>query len=573
MIECGKAASPWSILAATLCHIPRLEKLVDALSFDPTCRGILEEWLDTHKYKGEEIHFSRLRDTKRAETMHIHDPLYELPAITSALGPLLPGLLKRLLLPSFRLLLFVPPGAQTYRAAAIAFALGEMASSAFRDSKPDDDNAASQRIRIKGLIGLYDIGLLQDEYHGIGSPSWIAWTTDKVLLDKCQLYDAILDLSPMSASTTDSDLFISPPAPPKLLCTERSTTSTSHRPSFVLRYQTWTTTEFAVFRGLDELASKKAVLPKKRSKKIDLDDARSDSSAIDTSPLTQLSRQRIASTFLAFLRYWLSNLRILPSSWRLNIRESYGYVPLGIRSDGGIQASIMLLPDDEEEGEEDSEDGSQSGNHMRETHLSLPSGSQINGGGRRSFSRQQEEVIEDEEEVDENDPILAAVGATRSSLRHRSSRTRSHSSASQSGIRSVAKVMEHQTQENDCEGHNAGDGTAAVGLKEAQDSIRLAICIHQVWSRWVQELMEGIRDLIRDEIGESDETRSLDDDRAPLRDNNQAIKIDSYALAPLRLSVVNNIDVRLIRSIASTLTDQEVDVQVSWWSSATSFWS
>lgn len=48
IVECGES-TPYAHLAATLAHLPRLEKLADSVAADPLCRGILEEWLDMHK--------------------------------------------------------------------------------------------------------------------------------------------------------------------------------------------------------------------------------------------------------------------------------------------------------------------------------------------------------------------------------------------------------------------------------------------------------------------------------------------------------------------------------------------
>lgn len=48
IVECGES-TPFAHLAATLAHLPRLEKLADSVAADPLCRGILEEWLDIHK--------------------------------------------------------------------------------------------------------------------------------------------------------------------------------------------------------------------------------------------------------------------------------------------------------------------------------------------------------------------------------------------------------------------------------------------------------------------------------------------------------------------------------------------
>lgn len=552
----------------------------------------MEEWLQVHSVGGRQVKAIGPRDLDADDTLYAHDPLFQLPAISNALGPLLPSILKRLLLPSFRLLIYVPAGAPTHRAAGIAFALGELAYAACQFGQSGGQcpatGASAERhgLVIRGLIGLHDIAKLQDEndkeqLHGHAPNSWLAWTTDKILLDKCQLYDAVLDLSPMMASSShdaDADFLMMPTALPCFLCTYRWQTADG-RARAELKKHKWTTREFAVFRGLDEQASLSAISRPgrrrsslgRRSSQSSLQPVASSSQRrlhMDTSPTKTLSQQRTTSTFLAFLRFWLSSLWILPHQWRINLRNSYGYVPLSIRSDGGVRASIMLLPDDDFQDSDEDSDEEQGGESSQ--HLSLPSGSPVI----KRLSLEGEEAMEEED-----DPILAACGATQASLRLRKAR-----SYSKTGAKQFADAVSHQL---DADGRPISPmsilkvsstrgletGLEDSVLSEARESVKLSFCIYQTWSLWIRELVMGVQDLLEEKLmrERTDETSELDES-TPLQTQEKVLYLTARELSDLTMSPANQTDIDLILHLASTVTDRDVTIQRSWWSLASCVW-
>lgn len=584
--ECSQPSTPRSLLTATLPHISRLEGLVDALSGDPGCRDLLEEWLEEHKISTDVRTAANEAISDHDSLLYAHDPLFQLPAITNALGPLLPSLLKRLILPRFRLLLYVPGGFPTCQAAGIAFALGELAYAAcqanvpFNQECPVGGSPMKQHgLQMMGLIGLHDIARLQDEAKRIdvaSTTSWIAWTTDKILLEKCDMYDAVLDLSPMT-STNDNpsdDLLAMPTALPRLMSTHWAA-SNSGKKTATLKRQNWTAREFAVFRGIDEQASYHAASRRRKRRSVTQASQSSMSGSEVTaprspylSPSSHLSRQGGATTFLAFLRFWLANLWILPYHWRFHLRESYGYVPLNIRSDGGVQASIMLLPGDDSDGE-DSEVEEGEVAPASSPHLSLPStNSPLR---RRHYSGGEETALSDEED----DPILAACGATQASSRQRKSR--SHSSLSRSAIQSVADVVTRQlnsveTASNDLMAD--GDDEEDPILQEAREGMKLSLCISEFWSLWIRELVQCGQDLVRIKLEEERGEQGQDNDETSHSQGHEGpIQITASDMRNLQLSASNSVDVDLIQHLASTISSRPVQIQRSWWLAAACLWS
>jgi hypothetical protein len=431
-------------------------------------------------------------------------------------------------------------------------------------------------LQIIGLIGLYDIARLQDEAERVeSSTSWIAWTTDRILMEKCDMYDAVLDLSPMTSSDAylTEDFLATPTALPRMMSTQWTLSNTGKRTAS-LRKQNWTAREFAVFRGIDEQASLAA---SRRGKRRPISGLQGSQSSIDDrqtaappspylSPSMHLSQQGRASTFLALLRFWLANLWILPYHWRFNLRESYGYVPLSIRSDGGVRASIMLLPDDESDiSDDESVQEEQQTSGPSSSHLSLPS-SHL----RRRSSSRDGEALSDEED----DPILAACGATQASSRKRKSR--SHSSVSKSAIQTVADAGQVNSgdagQPDALNLQEEGDSDSMV--QEARESIRLAECTYEFWSLWVRELVQGGQQVVQDKLArERDDGQEDEDEAALLRSSKKQITITASEMAELRLSATNPVDVKLITYLTSTVSERSVFIQRTWWSAAASLWS
>ncbi|PWN34877.1 uncharacterized protein FA14DRAFT_160293 [Meira miltonrushii] len=607
IVDCGSQRTPWSQLAATLPHICQLEKLADAVAADPGCHGIMEEWLEIHKSASTFITTSA-RDLVSDGPFYPHDPLLQLPAVSNALGPLLPGILKRLLASPFRLLIFTPHGGPALQAASIAFNLAELVHAACqspengavcpatgRSSKKTDEHG----LDVIGILGLHDISRLESANAEKEGHSWIGWTSDRILLEKPKLFDAVLDLSPM-APTQDSD-FIDSTSLPRF-SRSRVVTNSDGKQTFTLQKQTWTTREFSIYRGLDERASYDA--SSMRQSRRALSRRKSQSSMTISSDVPQNNTKRqlnvarsspsrpSTSTMLAFLTYWLSSLRILPLRWRLNLRESYGYVPLSIRSDGGVRASIMLLPSDsEEEDEEDDEgeadeSGSTRGYRSGSNRLSIPSSSPILR--RRSLDGNPEEN-EDRDEYME-DPILAAVGVNSVASRRRHSRSlASKQSATHLASEYGASVSPDQSVKGSNANLHQSLSEERQLAREAREGVRLALCLFVSWSDWIDELVVSIQDLIHEKIieqvgegrlleregnGHSDANGSHTDDgvhpgQAPLNGRKEVkggskIILSAKDFTQVGLSSVNPADVDLIRFLSSSVTDVTVDVQKSW---------
>lgn len=444
---CPACTAP-ALLAACLPHLNALHRLADASSLDPSNRDILDAFLDERKFEPDayeeaaralqESAAQRSPQPFSRRPLNIHDPVLDLPAIANALGLILPNLLKTLLRSYTRLLIFTPPGANTSTAASIAWNLAEIVQGALdgrEDGEDDDDEAdkdddddvpaesqpRTQGPRMRGILSLQDITQLDTEeraraesrfqterhqqQHGSTTAhsahrdgslhSWIAYTTDKLFLEKPQLYDYLLDLSPLCAAAAAASAAyssypsLSPSSPtssspvlahcetstpsssPIFSRVERTVTTTASRPLVKLKQQPWHPRDFAIYRANElrsvRLASRPRNLVRRSSRSSIAATAAATaqpsrpSSTVVTSPSPRISSPgALLSTLIAFLRYYLSSMWFIPHQWRINLRESYGYVPLSIRPDGGVQAGLMILPDsDSEDGEgsDSSDDG------------------------------------------------------------------------------------------------------------------------------------------------------------------------------------------------------------------------
>lgn len=529
------------------------------------------------------------RDLTAEGPFYPHDPLLMLPAVSNALGPLLPGILKRLLAAPFRLLIFAPHGASAIQAASIAFNLGELVHAACQSHSSDRVCPVSEQssnglghshgLDVIGTVGLHDIDKLQAAAKQWLTHSWIAWTSDRILLDKPSLYNAVLDLSPMMPSQDNS--MIDSTVLPRLFRSER-TLSSQGRETFTLRKQTWTTREFAVYRGLDERANLDATSARQARRAVE---RRRSQSSLQTATTSQLDERTVAarrptsahpstSTLLAFITFWLSSLRILPQRWRLNLRESYGYVPLSIRSDGGIRASIMLLPSDEEDELDDDDDddsGDSTGNH-----LSVPSTSprmkrrSLDGIGAAADER--EDYLED--------PILAAVGAGTIASRRRHSRSlASKHSAARLASDVASSHGDTRPASPEMPMHSA-DAIAQQEqkqvLRDAREGVRLALCIFVSWSEWIDDLVEGVQDLVQEKVsgtgggvdqneGTTRDDGSQDEDRTAVKGSaGGKLLLSTKDLALVGLSSSNAADVDLARFLASGVTDMQIEVPHGW---------
>lgn len=371
----------------------------------------------------------------------IYDPLLDLPSIVNALGLILPDVLRSLLIAGTRLLIFSPQGVETRSAASIGWSLAEIVEAALTaadggNEGEDDDAPPSARVQrlhqyipqVRGIIGLHEISVLQDEegrrkhaatMSGVRPKrGWIAWTTDKLYLDKADLYDCLLDLTPLVQGSSSSAIgagqastvlsaydgstkvggcapeFYRVERPDVSFASGHTRGSASKRPlPAKLKKQTWHTRDFSIYRDNELKAVAYESRPRRLGRRCSRGSLPSRSNTVDgdVRPLPGSaqgaglgsqelsSRRRSPSTpvtgqlsrFLAILvdlvHYYLSTRAILPRPWRFHLHdrirlggESYGYVPLSIRPDGGVQAGLMLLPEDSESGSDSEGDDSDS---------------------------------------------------------------------------------------------------------------------------------------------------------------------------------------------------------------------
>ncbi|CAO1617196.1 unnamed protein product [Parajaminaea phylloscopi] len=451
LIVATESLLPSACLAACLPHVEALQSLTVKSAEDPTNHQILTAFLDARRFDPardtqdqlRQVHQLRCPSPLSRKAVGPADPLLDLPAIANALGLLLPQLLRKLLVRGTRLLIFSPLGAETASAASIAWALAEILEGALT---PEDDGSAVDEDRthapsdrgpgspagptaqpsrldrlpvVRGMLALPDLGQLQDEqreriaasYDRLAPQGWIAWTADKLYLEKADLYDCLLDLSPAFSSQANisasanahSPSFLkscesnTPTAAPLFSIVKR-TPSQDRRPATAdLKVTAWHPRDFAIYRSNEHrsvrLASRPRTLARRGSRssvrlhpaqegepggplevrKPLLKHYRSEGERAANAK-EQVTGTVLLSHLLAFIRYWLSSLWFIPRQWRINLRESYGYVPLSIRTDGGVQAGLMLLPDSDTEDEETSDCEPTSPRRKSQTHTSHGAG-------------------------------------------------------------------------------------------------------------------------------------------------------------------------------------------------------
>ena len=160
-----------------------------------------------------------------------YDPATYMLSTHRFLGPLMVPLLKLMLLPR-RLLLYAP--APVERAAMVAFNLAELVHAAFAYAMD-----VPGQVMVYGMLTLHDL----DAWKRVASSasSWIAWTSDRILLDKTDTYDVCLDLSALSVPHAADA-----PAPARPLA--RFVENAALRPSNL----TWSSRDLSLFLELAE---------------------------------------------------------------------------------------------------------------------------------------------------------------------------------------------------------------------------------------------------------------------------------------------------------------------------------
>ncbi|CAD6963093.1 unnamed protein product, partial [Tilletia laevis] len=176
-------------------HLSSLDGLADSIAaadaHDEGAKGtqhLLRDWLEAANSEQQQ------QDRQRGDSFN-HSALSHFPALSASLGPLLPPLLKYLATGRTRLLIFSTAPLQP--AASLAHNLADIVHAAQRRAGQSESS-----LRVRGLVTLHDIVTLDDENRArtADTPGWIAFTPDKILLDKCALFDLVLDLTPLQGA-------------------------------------------------------------------------------------------------------------------------------------------------------------------------------------------------------------------------------------------------------------------------------------------------------------------------------------------------------------------------------------
>ncbi|KAK0544977.1 hypothetical protein OC846_005852 [Tilletia horrida] len=241
---------------------PALDALADQLLTDADQHQheqLLIDWYNAQ---------SQTQTQEAAEPAFDHSPLSHLPAFTASLGPLLPPILKHLATGTTRLLIY--SAAPLAPAAALAFNLAHIVQSASTHKSQQQPVS----IHVRGLVTLHDLVHLEQEQAQIDPSGWIAFTSDKILLDKLNLFDLLLDLTPLQKDPAVARAAASPrhrlgtslsQSTTTTSATPTSSSSTKPRLSIVQRKQntngpslkklkeiSWTTQEYAEMRLLED---------------------------------------------------------------------------------------------------------------------------------------------------------------------------------------------------------------------------------------------------------------------------------------------------------------------------------
>lgn len=375
-----------------------------------------------------------------------NDTLFFLPAAHYGFGPLLPKLVK-LLLPEYlgpptgvpndhqagkRVLIYCPPGNPLYTASVFAlnllFILDEVAHRG-HSALTELDHAGPSTTRVnritapryRGYLSLHDLMGLEEEsrirtFIPPGTPgatqakaSWVGVTTDRILVERPQIFDVLVDLTNVMASGTSGAVRAGGTAAASQAGVRDFTKENQMAPPTVslvhsdkapgkrtLVQANWASADFGNWNGVEERAAelREQYLDDKLARKQQRsttptaqsqDGASTEASTQDDHaprppghlPPTlcslrtrRLSRKpRIMSTIIAFLRYYFAGWGWLS----IGFSGPLSVIPLGIRDDGAARASMILLEDDDggtsSSVERNTEDRQQQGTRALSTHL------------------------------------------------------------------------------------------------------------------------------------------------------------------------------------------------------------
>lgn len=505
-----------------------------------------------------------------------------MPALISAIGPIFPGLIKRLLQPSSRLLIFSSP--PTFPASSLAYNLSLLIQSTLSSI---GNQRISPHLLVRGIIGLHDISRLSDENKlrtsGEFGNGWIAWTTDKLLLEKPELYDLLLDLTPIASTESE----FKNPSLPKLFSTLQVKDKKSSRMKFQLKSQSWTAKELALFTQLDsqavETAEKARAEPQEEETEIrNVGNGSTDNNLERRNQSESISNPsgRFLFTLLTLIRYYLSGIWFLPTtSWsplflasspsargnprRIENRSrSNGnfLLPLGIRGDGGVRTSVIVSDQqDEVEDQDESEDSQDEVVDRVENRGGKGKGKAIEASHRNeskikrkasSLSRNISNVDDDDDEVI-GDPLLAAAGA-------RSPRKNRKSITGQPEQNTMPGDYSHQEEEEDYDDEELSEE------EEFRERILFAKSLARVWSDWSKNLYQDLEKLLK-RISSSSAAEEGQDD---VDDEQRRLILTSKELSEIGLSSSNHVDVLLIKSVADRIlkgSGERIVIKREWW--------
>ncbi|KAE8260369.1 hypothetical protein A4X13_0g394 [Tilletia indica] len=670
-------------------HLPSLDTLADSIAAtslddEEQVQHLIKTWYQSAESSVER---NQQRDS------FAYSALSHFPALSASLGPLLPPLLKFLATGHTRLLIYSTAPLQP--AASLAHNLADIVHSAQRRAGQNQSHAPP--LHVRGLVTLHDIVALDEEsrQRTVDTPGWIAFTSDKILLDKCALFDLMLDLTPLQGGNGNSKAAASPRnrpssaagptsssgAKPRFSIVVRPTATATQQPP-KLKESSWTTHEYAEMRLVEDKAKRRidspssfnlgaeegptspipaasdatfgaarqvtAVRQRKPSNQPEMEPSQQrQQQPLRTRPSSSL-QPRTRGVFLnlvSLLRYvFAQTLWFFPSAFwtpasastsaltllgasssstrrkssraisglglgssadgASSIGDSAFILPLGVRPDGGLRASVLLDDDDDDDEDEDEEDEEEPANGQGDDEGEGPD-SDTETAGRSTQNppstprgaRSQPPLIDVSEqtgarpvirhagviaaaEVDDlpgsPDPFLAACGAgsgvplpsriegggadsgVATNLRVRNSRSSMMSS------HSTAKRLRKSVVIGGPSSALLDDSALMSDDEDEEEELARALAgnLREAWTDWLAVLYVEISAL----VGSSSTTTT----------SSAPVELDGHDLASIGLSTRNGADCALVRAVgrrAGGLDDgmggggREVFIRTGWsWS-------
>ena len=388
---------PGDRLRLMLLHLARLEALASDIAGSAPheiVAAYVQEHAASHdKAVAAEPGSLDLEEELEASAQRLaYDPVTHLFSVHRFLGPLLIPLVKTLLLPR-RILLYCP--APVERAGLIGFNLAEIVHAAFVHA-----DAVPGAVRLRGMVTLHDLDVLQREAGADVTHASIAWTSDRILLDKTDIYDVCLDVS---AFATEA-----PPARPLARVVSRA--------SLEPRALAWTTRDLSLYLELAEQERRyEVILSENERPAFDAwctqDRDPPAAPRVVPAPRWMYAQQDARCVVLGYVVLWLAYVRFWLTEWWLLRSQLHVLlplslvVPLGVRSEVGVSSSVVDFPDAEDEPEEPEVDGTPTKTGDAET-LRCRTSAMLTTDDLRDAAAPRAGV--DESESD--DPFIAACG-------------------------------------------------------------------------------------------------------------------------------------------------------------------